>query len=228
MLANASHDWKIMPRLSLSLGVRYERELMPSPFANLINPLVPQTGRCPTTGTTLVRASGLPGCIRSRVRRPARRLGYLLWTYHQLHRFQRSDRNRDGWWPDLLQLLSNVVGAPAFPIVSATPPPERERTSPLDANFQNPQIRQMDLTLEHIWMGLWFPPAIWAAMAANCLVLLTQHYSSSSTLTYQVAAGASRGQHLHNASVQTVQYCAATDPATANTTIGSMTDIVAV
>src|SRR6266700_4324115 len=44
----AQDDWKIMPRLSLSLGVRYERELMPSPFANLINPLVPQTGQLPS------------------------------------------------------------------------------------------------------------------------------------------------------------------------------------
>jgi len=130
-------DWKIMPRLSLSLGVRYERELMPSPFANLINPLVPQTGQMPNDRNNIVRASGCLGCIRHG-KTSCAAAGYLLWTYHQLHRFQRSDRNRDGWWPDLLQLLSNVGGRAGFPDRSATPPAGAGKNIAFfDANFQN-------------------------------------------------------------------------------------------
>src|SRR5262249_22087613 len=40
-------DWKIHPRLSLSLGLRWEYEKLPEPFSNLINPAVPQTGQMP-------------------------------------------------------------------------------------------------------------------------------------------------------------------------------------
>ena len=36
-------DWKIAPRLTLNLGARYDYEAIPSPFASLANPTVPQT-----------------------------------------------------------------------------------------------------------------------------------------------------------------------------------------
>ena len=36
-----------MPRLSLSLGMRYEREILPDPFGSLINPALPQTAQMP-------------------------------------------------------------------------------------------------------------------------------------------------------------------------------------
>src|SRR6185312_618760 len=41
-------DWRIHPRLSLSLGLRYEYEQMPDPVSSLINPLAPQTGKLPS------------------------------------------------------------------------------------------------------------------------------------------------------------------------------------
>ncbi|MFI5106486.1 MAG: TonB-dependent receptor domain-containing protein, partial [Terriglobales bacterium] len=43
----AADDWKIFPRLSLSLGIRYEREVSPDPFTTLINPALPQTAQMP-------------------------------------------------------------------------------------------------------------------------------------------------------------------------------------
>src|SRR5262249_3840412 len=43
----AQDDWKILPRLSLSLGVRYDYEMMPDPVSGLVNPAVPQTGHLP-------------------------------------------------------------------------------------------------------------------------------------------------------------------------------------
>src|SRR5947209_2957988 len=40
-------NWKVMQRLSLSLGVRYEYEQLPHVFNNLVNPDLPQTGHLP-------------------------------------------------------------------------------------------------------------------------------------------------------------------------------------
>ena len=52
-------DWKVYPRLSLSLGLRYEREMLPDPFSNLINPAVPQTAHMPTDNNNLGSTRGL-------------------------------------------------------------------------------------------------------------------------------------------------------------------------
>ena len=41
-------DFKVLPRLTLTLGLRWDYQQMPSPFASLVNPAVPQTGQFPS------------------------------------------------------------------------------------------------------------------------------------------------------------------------------------
>src|SRR5258708_3596824 len=40
-------DWKILPRITLSLGMRYEYQQLPKTFASLVNPTIPQTAQLP-------------------------------------------------------------------------------------------------------------------------------------------------------------------------------------
>jgi len=40
-------DWKVMPRLTLTMGLRWDYEQLPEPFNNLVNNTIPETGRMP-------------------------------------------------------------------------------------------------------------------------------------------------------------------------------------
>lgn len=41
-------DWRMLPRLTVTLGLRWDYEKSPLPFANLINPTIPQTSKLPS------------------------------------------------------------------------------------------------------------------------------------------------------------------------------------
>jgi hypothetical protein len=44
----AQDNWKVTPRLTLELGLRYDQELLPTEPANYVNPAVPQTANHPS------------------------------------------------------------------------------------------------------------------------------------------------------------------------------------
>src|SRR5262249_22145565 len=41
-------DWRILPHLSLTLGLRWEYQQLPDAVANLVNPAEPRTGKLPS------------------------------------------------------------------------------------------------------------------------------------------------------------------------------------
>jgi outer membrane receptor protein involved in Fe transport len=149
-------DWKVSPRLTLNLGLRYDYESLPQPYSNLINPLFPATGNRPADknnigprigfawdpfgqGTTVLR--GGYGLYYGRIFN-----SMLLNTYENTglvagqntYSFKNTVR-ASGNTP--LAIFPNALTAAPTTIAS----PNIEYFS---KNMQNPSVNEFDLTVQ--------------------------------------------------------------------------------
>jgi hypothetical protein len=157
-------DWKVLPRLSLSLGLRYEYEQLPSPFSNLANANLPQAAHMPSDknnigprigfaydifgdGKTVLRGGyGIfyARIINSTIYNALTSTGALTPTGAPIAQTTYS-----------LSPTSAVTGpcTVPFPQILSAPPITCTGAKPnvafFDHNFQNPQIHQFDMKLEH-------------------------------------------------------------------------------
>jgi len=147
----AADDWKVLPRLSLSLGIRYEREVLPDPFSSLINPALPQSSQMPQDknnfGPRLGFAYDLTGNGKTVVRG-----GWGIY-YGRIINSTIFNALTNTGMPGSQKTFSISPSAtsPMFPtILGAAPtgPGVAPNVAFFTPNFQNPQIHQFDLTVE--------------------------------------------------------------------------------
>jgi outer membrane receptor protein involved in Fe transport len=196
-------NWRIVPRLTLTLGLRYEYEMLPSAFPSLVNPAIPQTGRLPADKDNFGPRVGLAWDVFGDGK-TSLRAGYGLFygriINSTIYNALINTGNPSG---QLSFIITPTVGpasapapnpaAPLFPRILATAPPPNSGLSAVffDRHFQAPQVHEVDLTVEReIGWGTAISVSYLGSFGHSLPDFVDDNIApSTSTITYGVAAG---------------------------------------
>ena len=158
----AEDNWRVLPRFTVNIGLRYDYEQLPSPFSNLINSAVPQTGSFPSDKNNFGPRVGFAWDIFGDGKTSVRG-GYGIYygriINSAIYNALINTGNPNGQLPFTIPPTIKVSGstvpnpaAPLFPqiVPPSTPPPASAGLSVVyfDPHFQAPQIHETDLTIE--------------------------------------------------------------------------------
>lgn len=155
----AEDSWRLLPRFSLNIGLRYEYEKLPGAFPALVNPAVSQTGQLPSDTNNFGPRVGFAWDVFGNGKTSVRG-GYGIYYGRIINSTIYNALTSTGAPTSQLSftIFPTITGgapnpaAPPFPqiISPATPPPASSGLGVVyfDPHFQAPQIHQTDLTIE--------------------------------------------------------------------------------
>jgi outer membrane receptor protein involved in Fe transport len=148
-------DWRVNPRLTLNLGVRWEYERLPEPF--LANSVLPQTGNMPNDLNNIGPRIGFALDVNGDGKTSLRG-GYGIYYGRIINSTILSALTNTGNPAGVVGVSLNPASSPAtpagnaaapiFPNVLATAPPGTGSVQYFANGFKNPMIHQLDVVIE--------------------------------------------------------------------------------
>jgi hypothetical protein len=220
-------DWKILPNLSLSLGLRYEYQQMPDPIASLVNPLEPRTGHMPSDTNNWGPRVGFAWDVFGHSKTVVR-AGYGIYYGPTITSTIFNALTVTGATGSQVSLsfTPTAPGAPVFPQVLSSLTGVGRNIDFFDPSFQNPQIHQLDFSVEqNIGWNTSINVQYLGSLGRELPTFLDTNVATNnvSSITYQVTNGGPLGSGTFTSPL--FRPFSATQ-ARPNANFGSMSDII--
>ena len=191
-------DWRIKPRLTLNLGIRWDYEKMPAP--QIPNSLLPATSQFPRDRNNFGPRVGVAWDITGRGKSVLRG-GYGIYYGRIINSTISNAITNTGVTTGQLQFqfVPTTAAAPSYPNVVATAPPATVNAPDVVVfapDTQNPLIHEFDLVYEQqIATNTAVSVSYVGSLGRNLPIFIDRNlFAPTDTITYAFSGGPSSGQ----------------------------------
>jgi outer membrane receptor protein involved in Fe transport len=191
-------DWRIKPRLTLNLGLRWDYEKMPDP--QIPNAALPATSQFPSDRNNFGPRVGVAWDITGRSKSVLRG-GYGIYYGRIINSTISNAITNTGVTTGQLQFqfVPTTAAAPRYPAIVATAPPPAVNAPDVVVfapDTQNPLIHEFDLVFEQqIATNTAVSVSYVGSLGRNLPIFIDRNlFAPTNTITYTFSGGPSNGQ----------------------------------